>query len=282
MKNSFQEPLTETERFAYLQAMEVPLWIPRDLAGENTEQSANENGVSENAPQVETSTGVNLTAQTSLNNSQSFETKQQNQEPERDSSIDTLQQTNNDKSDIEVTSKSDDADSKETSPNKLSHFVKMVPWQSGTPSNDSLLIVCRHQVDQPAQSFARPSSPSQFMTDFIMALQSLRKEDDPCYVQIGHLSQAGLGKDCVPLGEVLANSKPKVTLVLGEETVTELFAQGANVADLRGKVMELVNGQACIVSYHPFTLIKNPQLKSLALEDLKMVKALLEQSQTIG
>ena len=44
-------------------------------------------------------------------------------------------------------------------------FIKMVNWQIGGEGSESILLLCRHHKDQPAQSFASPVGPSQFMQD---------------------------------------------------------------------------------------------------------------------
>ena len=305
MNNPVTEPLTEAQRFAYLKAMDVSLWILREDSVEGfSEQTPSSEASNEEVSPAERQADSqaheaieNHPAQRSAISGSQFET---GSEVDSESKRETGSQveTSADKAALEealsselqvepaASSTAESIDSPLVGSNAsqsadgkvIPHFVKMVPWQSGAPSNDSLLIVCRHQVDQPAQSFARPSSPSQFMMDYISALQTFRDTDDPCHVQLGHLSQAGLGKDCSPLEKVFSDYKPKVTLILGEETVKELFGDKANVADLRGKKVDLSDGRACIISYHPYSLIKNPQLKPLALDDLKLVKALLEQN----
>ena len=158
------------------------------------------------------------------------------------------------------------------------HYLKMVPWSSGSAHQAGLLIICRHDKEQPAQSFARASSPSQFMNDYIQALISLLDESsEDSFIRMGHLSQAGLGKDCVPLEQVCEQIKPKLVLLLGDETLKEMLTEEASIATFRGQRITLANLGHGIVSYHPYSLIKNPALKPLALEDLKMVASLLAQ-----
>ncbi|TQV71457.1 hypothetical protein FLL45_20085 [Aliikangiella marina] len=337
MSNSVNSLLSESERFAYLQAMGITLWIPREQEVSQELSPSNEVAPKLTPTQVGDSEPSLIADQanyvgTEISDKENSDSDISDIENSRTENIqsktidtDKLTATNNDaeKNDVEqidiavtpavdisenpaqISSGADSAiaepyqkniaveenvnkesaadnslaeESRSTAQSNIAHFVKIVPWQSGAPSNDSLLIICRHQVDQPAQSFARPSSPSQFMMDYIAALQSLRDEDDPCFVRLGHLSQAGLGKDCVSFDTVLTDINPKVTLILGEETVAELFDSQTKVADVRGKKLSLPDGRPCIVSYHPYSLIKNPQLKPLALEDLKLVKMLVEQS----
>ncbi len=172
--------------------------------------------------------------------------------------------------------------------------LKMVKWQSAEGSK-SLLIICRHKTDQPAKSFAQGSSPSQFMQDFILALnrfnvssknqQNLQNnpaEGDTCTsdfsCHLAHIAEAGIGDNNQPLNQVLENLKPDLLLVLGEESIYQLCGKRVAVASLRGRMIDL-QGYKSLVSYHPYSLISNPALKRLAFEDLRLIYQYLNPSQ---
>ena len=139
-----------------------------------------------------------------------------------------------------------------------------------------VMIICRHQIDQPANSFARMNGPSQFMTDYIAALNALLDNSDTqVSIQLAHLSAAGLSADSQPLSEVLSDCQPDLILALGEETINQLFGEELSVASARGKLNSIEERYKVLSSYHPFSLIKNPSLKRLALEDLVLISQLL-------
>ena len=153
-----------------------------------------------------------------------------------------------------------------------SAFLKLVVWGNQNLKQENaktLLIICRHQIDQPANSFATPTAPSQFMLDYINALQSfIDGKFLGINIRLAHLSEAGLGKEAVPMNNVLQNIQPDAALLLGDETVTHLFGSQVSIASLRGQLVDLEPSYKAFVSYHPFSLIENPSLKSLALDDL--------------
>jgi len=167
---------------------------------------------------------------------------------------------------------------------EASQFLKLVNWNSNSQadlntrsaavSNKKLLIVCRHQKDQPAQSFASVNSPSQFMRDYLSAVEQLTPADSVILeTSLAHLTEAGLSQACRTLAESLTELQPNLILLLGDESVRHLLGNDRSVADSRGKCHSF-RGYQLVVSYHPFTLIENPQLKKLALEDVRLLISL--------
>jgi hypothetical protein len=157
---------------------------------------------------------------------------------------------------------------------KSSHFLKQVSWSNRVLSEEnakSIMIICRHQVDQPANSFARINSPSQFMMDFINALNHFVANDNfELKIQLAHLSAAGLSEDSVPLSHAINSTRPELMIILGDETVNHLLGDSMEVATCRGQIHQIEDGTKVLVSYHPFSLIENPSLKRLAYEDLNL------------
>lgn len=255
MSNPNLQTLTESKRFAYLQAMEVPLW-----------QNRNE------------LRAIECDNQEKKNNQQEKSIEKKNQTIEKTVEKVVSEKLNTvEREKIEKTSVKKET-SKNPTTEKNSRFLKMVSWHSGIQSSSSILIICRHDSEQPANSFAKPHAPSQFMTDYINALvEFLGENNKDCYIRLGHLSQAGLGKDCQSLSQTIEELTPKVVLMLGEETIKELSEPQNDIASLRGKIFSVDEHKHCIASYHPFTLINNPHLKSLAMEDLKMLAKFLIQ-----
>ncbi len=159
--------------------------------------------------------------------------------------------------------------------------LKMVNWQSaGGDLAKKLLIICRHKTDQPANSFAQKDSPSHFMQSYISALSRFNSNsaaalaksnavNDFCF-HLAHLAEAGIGNNNQQLEDVLHSLKPDLILVLGEESILQLSGQSIPLAQLRGRFIEM-QGFKALVSYHPYSLIKNPALKANAYEDLVLI-----------
>ena len=67
--------------------------------------------------------------------------------------------------------------------------------------------------------------------------------------------------------------KPKVVMVLGEDAYTEI-TQDTNFQSVRGHVIDYKEYKL-IPIYHPQHLLRNPQLKKIAMNDLKTIKSCL-------
>lgn len=164
-------------------------------------------------------------------------------------------------------------------------FLKLVDWSSdiytqssveltntassGEMIDKNVLLVCRHKVDQPANSFANKQAPSRFMQDYLKTLVEIGLQNNlRLNIQLAHLSEAGLGKNSIRIETYYDKNRPHKTLVLGDETVVNLIDKMGDVKSSRCRLNKLFLNVNAIVSYHPFDLISNPRLKSLAYEDL--------------
>lgn len=65
-----------------------------------------------------------------------------------------------------------------------------------------------------------------------------------------------------------------VIFVLGQMAAMSLFNRPINLAQARGKVHSL-GSRRCVVSYHPDELKKNPSLKRLAWQDLRLLATVM-------
>jgi DNA polymerase len=81
---------------------------------------------------------------------------------------------------------------------------------------------------------------------------------------------------CMPfLREQLLLVRPKVICALGAVATRALLGPHASVTRVRGELREY-EGIPLIATFHPAYLLRNPPAKKFAWEDLKKVKALLE------
>lgn len=244
--------MTESEKFDYLQAMSVTQWLPIDFQFETLEILNAEKGDPEAS---ETKHSLDK-LDSSVKGNQAGT---------------TIDESNKDsRADLPV----------------FGQYLKLVNWSNRSTDIDrskKVLIICRHQTDQPANSFAGKSGPSLFMLDYINGLSSLASERGLAVdIQIAHLSQLGLTDDSKTFREGINDAQPDVLFVLGEETVSQIsplsgaeqqlaMSEGIEknyVASLRGKTLTVESELTAQVSYHPYTLIKEPKLKPLAMEDL--------------
>ena len=158
-------------------------------------------------------------------------------------------------------------------------YMQMVPQQTGSNDNNSMieknvLIICRHKIDQPANSFASKRGPSNFMQDYLKALVEFGLQNNlRISIQLAHLATAGLGESSITIESYFEKQQPDCSLVLGDETVENLIDKSSDVKSIRCRLNKFsfnANAEA-IASYHPFDLISNPRLKSLAYEDIQFL-----------
>ena len=276
--------MTEAMRFAYLQAMDVDCWLPKsDLLAIEENLGDKIALTHEDKDTIERQLTKQLSNEPPGSDGLTDEVKKQPalekaaQAEQANAAIDSKAL-----SPIEGLSKSNNIAVENKA--KISSYLKMVGWTNQNIRQENckkLLIICRHQIDQPANSFARQNSPSQFMLDYINALLGLVQ--GPSFelkIQLAHLSEAGLSNDSIPMEDVLGDCQPDLILLLGDETAAHLLDKQTNVASLRGRLVDLKKNHKALVSYHPFSMIKNPGLKSLALDDLSnLANYLLQNNQ---
>ncbi len=73
------------------------------------------------------------------------------------------------------------------------------------------------------------------------------------------------------LWQQIALIRPRIILALGQQTAQVLLEVDDPISQLRGKVHQL-KGIDLIVTYHPATLIKQPEFKRAAWEDVKLLR----------
>ena len=258
--DSAPEILSEQSRREYLQAMGVVSWLPKDQPWQPIV----------NVIELEQSSELEETPIENVDPTTLRSIEQSVVQPSEITNQLIQKQSVSMSKDGEASESQDHGDYP-----AVGQFLKLVNWSNQlTISNQSkrLLVICRHKVDEPANSFARATAPSQFMLDYIKSLvEIMRSTGVEIDVKLAHLSQIGLSDDSQVFAEGLKKSKPDCVLILGDETINQFVPNTSSVAELRGKQIKL-NGQLnAFVSYHPFTLIQDPSLKRLAFEDLRQL-----------
>ena len=289
--DSFQ-PLSEAERFAYLKAMGVTLWVPRDEEESSAESDTEivpptgQQAVAEHESisVQRRATVKDVSGLTGQVLSEATPPAAENKSVAKDQAVvkgePPPQSPQRLQDSPPATPKVDNkVEAQKSNKATSAGFLKIVNWSSGNEHAPLLLIICRHDPDQPAQSFARPNMPSQFMVDYVSAIQEyLSAAKLEFRIQLAHLTEAGLGENNLPIESVLQQQSPKLVLVLGDEGAAHLLGDEQTVSINRGKQLTILEQVNALVSYHPFTLISQPELKRNALEDLRTLVDFLKLS----
>jgi hypothetical protein len=246
--------LDETLRCAYLEAMDVPLWIPRDT------------------PEIEV---ISPSAETKTDASEAHESSALAQalNPNHNTEVVKTEKTTNKKQPISQP----EQQRVQTQSSSSTQYLKLVSHSSASDADKQILVICRHSKDQIAQTFVANRRPSRFMQDYTQAITDLlkRKSDGiTINIQLAQSVETALSDDCEPIEQVFQALKPDLILLLGDESLRYLLGLNNQLAEVRGKLHHLQSTPA-VVSYHPDALIKNPQLKKLAQEDLSFIVNLL-------
>lgn len=71
--------------------------------------------------------------------------------------------------------------------------------------------------------------------------------------------------------------KPKFILALGLTCIDTLLGKSHKMAEMRGQVLDY-QGVKLLVTYHPAALLRNPNLKKLVWEDVKMLRKMYDEA----
>jgi hypothetical protein len=177
---------------------------------------------------------------------------------------------------------------------KNKHYLKLVHWKQTSPFSETLynplypshfsrrklLIICRHHVNQPANTFANQDVPSPLMMDYLQTIIDLAYQHSiNIDIQLAHLTEAGLGKS-ESMVDYLKSYQANHLFLLGEETIQRLYGEQnietkkRNISSMRLKINSVILNNKAVdslktsVSYHPFDLMNQPQHKPFAYQDI--------------
>ncbi len=123
------------------------------------------------------------------------------------------------------------------------------------------------------------------LTDMLLAINLKREE-----VYIGNIVKCRPPENRTPLPEEMEMClpylkkqiqliNPKLILCLGLTAAKGLLKRKDSLTSLRGKVFEFENAKV-MITYHPAALLRNPNWKRPAWEDLKLFRKLYEEIKT--
>jgi DNA polymerase len=166
---------------------------------------------------------------------------------------------------------------------KLHAGRKTIVFGEGNPQADLMLVGEAPGADEDIQGRPFVGRAGQLLMQMIQAIDFSRNDvyianvlkcrppnnrpPDPDEVQM-----------CSPfLLKQISIIKPKIILALGVHAAQTLIGSKSSIGSLRNRVYDLPFGRV-IATYHPSFLLRSPQMKPAAWEDLKLVKKTLDES----
>ncbi|HRP01428.1 MAG TPA: uracil-DNA glycosylase [Candidatus Kapabacteria bacterium] len=152
---------------------------------------------------------------------------------------------------------------------------------SGNPNADIMIIGEAPGADEDEQGLPFVGRAGQLLTNMLEAIQIKREEvyianiikcrppnnRRPTTVEIN---------ECEPyLYKQIELIKPKLILVLGLTAVSSLLKKEYKMSEIRGTIIDF-RGAKLLITYHPAALLRNPNWKKPAWEDLKLLKQMYD------
>jgi DNA polymerase len=157
---------------------------------------------------------------------------------------------------------------------------QVVPGQ-GTPNSRLMFIGEGPGFEEDRQGLPFVGPAGQLLTKMIQAIE-LRRED----VYITNVVKCRPPENRVPLEEEVEACRPfieeeirlidpQILVPLGNSAAQALTQTKKKISDLRGHIFDF-NGRRLIPSFHPAYLLRNPESKREAWEDLKKVRRIFD------
>jgi DNA polymerase len=147
----------------------------------------------------------------------------------------------------------------------------------GNPKADVMFIGEAPGADEDAQGEPFVGRAGQLLNKILTAINLKREEVYICNIlkcrpPSNRDPETGEMETCFPyLFKQIEIIRPKFIICLGRIAGQWLLQTNENLTALRGKIHDF-NGYRLIVTYHPAALLRNPNWKHPAWEDMKMFK----------
>lgn len=156
---------------------------------------------------------------------------------------------------------------------------------SGNPDAEIMVIGEGPGAEEDKQGLPFVGRAGKLLTDMLLAINLKREE-----VYIGNIVKCRPPENRTPLPEEMEMClpylkkqiqliNPKLILCLGLTAAKGLLKRKDSLTSLRGKVFEFENAKV-MITYHPAALLRNPNWKRPAWEDLKLFRKLYEEIKT--
>lgn len=166
---------------------------------------------------------------------------------------------------------------------KLHNKRKTIVFGEGNPSADLMLIGEAPGADEDQQGRPFVGRAGQLLMQMIKAIGFERSD-----VYIANVLKCRPPEnrnpepdeigECSPfLFKQISIIQPKIIIALGTFSAQLLLNSKSSISSLRSRVYEMPYGRV-VATYHPSYLLRSPQKKPEAWEDLKLVKKILDES----
>lgn len=153
---------------------------------------------------------------------------------------------------------------------------------SGNPNADILIIGEAPGADEDAQGLPFVGAAGKLLTKILEAINLSRDE-----VYIANIIKCRPPENRRPEKDEIAQCepylqkqieliKPAFILALGLTAVNTLFKKNHQMQDIRGKVMNY-HGVSLLATYHPAALLRNPNWKKPAWEDVQLLRTMYDE-----
>jgi len=153
---------------------------------------------------------------------------------------------------------------------------------SGNPNADIMIIGEAPGADEDAQGLPFVGAAGKLLTKILEAIEFSRDE-----VYIANIIKCRPPENRRPEKDEIAQCepylqkqieliKPAFILALGLTAVNTLFKKNHQMQDIRGKVMNY-HGVSLLATYHPAALLRNPNWKKPAWEDVQLLRSMYDE-----
>ncbi len=166
----------------------------------------------------------------------------------------------------------------------LGHTRKKFVFGVGNPNADLVLVGEAPGADEDEQGEPFVGRAGQLLNKILEAIQFKREDVYICNIlkcrpPNNRDPQPNEIEQCEPyLWKQLEIIKPKLILCLGRIAAQALLKTNSSLSQLRGKVHDY-RGIKLMATYHPAALLRNPNWKKPAWEDVQQVRKLYDQLQ---
>lgn len=165
---------------------------------------------------------------------------------------------------------------------KLHTGRKTIVFGEGNPAAQLMLVGEAPGADEDIQGRPFVGRAGQLLMQMIQAIEFSRSDVYianvlKCRPPNNRPPEPDEVQTCSPfLLKQISIIKPKVILALGVHAAQTLIGSKSSIGSLRNRVYEMPFGKV-IATYHPSFLLRSPQMKPAAWEDLKLVKKTLDE-----
>jgi len=165
----------------------------------------------------------------------------------------------------------------------LGHTRTNFVFGSGNPNADIMIVGEAPGADEDEQGLPFVGRAGQLLTKILEAISLPREEvyicnTLKCRPPNNRKPLVGETDQCEPyLWKQIEIVQPKLILALGLTAANTLLKNKESMTNLRGKIHDY-HGIRTLVTYHPAALLRNPEWKKYAWDDVKLLRNLYDAS----